>query len=418
MLKFAYAMKSNVIASKELKISLFLFLPPAILDFFKFPMRFAIVSIIFVSVFIYYMNYLRFRRIAFSFPAILFLALMLYHCANAFNKEVPGFNYVDVLHGLKLYSCLIIISYWAFKDFIKTTKILLITFIVRCAIVLLFSSIASDYSEVERITGIGGSATGLGQTAALTGIFIVYYNVFKKVGLTRNLLFFILPIIVIILSQTRNALAMIMISIFTTTFLMVQGKRGASLLRALPILVLTVVFSLLLMSALNDTHFGQRFQSGFDEAYNHRYSTGTFFDVIVGDRIVYYIRGWEFFLSSPITGIGMHNYKNLTGGIYPLHSEFMVQLCEGGIIGSALWLLFILFMFFVIMKYIKDAKIKIAAASSMIVLLFCAIYAREFWGEAFYPIYGLILAWYYKHRDYIKRKRSIRQKLMYMHSTV
>lgn len=405
-------MKNDLIQSTEFKISLLLFLPSAILGFYKITAQYAIVSTIFISIFIFYIEDLKFRKIASSFPAVLFLTLMLYHCINAFYKKVPGFNAIDILHGIKLFSCLVIISFWACKDFLKTIKILLLTYLARCIIVLFFSLIISDYSETERITGVGGSATGLGQMAALTGIFIVYLNSLNRVSVKNNILFFILPICVIVLSQTRNALAMIMISIFTTFFLFSQGRKHVSLIRALPLFLLVVAIPLQAMTILNNTHFGQRFQSGFEDAYYHKYSTGTFFDIIVGDRVVYYVRGWDFFMESPITGIGMYNYKNLTGGIYPLHSEYMVQLCEGGIIGAVLWLTFIGFMFFVISKYIKNTKIKVAAFSSMIVLLFCAIYAREFWGEIFYPIYSLILSSYFKNKLFNKKMTIIKRVMI------
>lgn len=99
----------------------------------------------------------------------------------------------------------------------------------------------------------------------------------------------------------------------------------------------------------------------------------------------------------------MWNYKNYTGGRYPLHSEYMVHLCEGGIIGSALWLSFIFFIVFIIWKYINIKEYKLSAISSVLVLLFCAIYAREFFEEVFYPPYALIIAWYCSrkifHRD-------------------
>lgn len=60
----------------------------------------------------------------------------------------------------------------------------------------------------------------------------------------------------------------------------------------------------------------------------------------LGDRAAQYMLAWDLFLEYPITGIGLKNFSVMANYPFVLHTEYMVQLCECGIIGSALYLLF------------------------------------------------------------------------------
>lgn len=401
-------MKLNRITGRERNICFLLFIPAALLGFIGFPAKYAIISSLFLVVFAMYIDDRRFREIAFSFPMKVWLLLTVYHCINAYYKNVPGVDAVDFLHGLKIYSCIAIIAYWARIDFKKTVSILILTYCIRCAVVLILLLGIGSGVETERLTGAGGSATGLGQMAAMTATFLVYLNVFKRVPILKNIAILALPLTVVALSQTRNALAMTMISVLAISILQVQSKNKLSGWKLIMGLAIFGVVVLIAMNALSGSAFEQRFQSSYEESHFFRNNaTGTIFDKIVGDRLVYYILGWRFFLQSPLTGIGMWNFKPMYGGVYPLHSEYMVHLCEGGLIGIGLWLLFLFCIFRIIFKYSLNIWYKVAALSSMAVLLFCAIYAREFFYETFYPVYGLILSFLFISKDEHKKRQLL-----------
>lgn len=410
-------MKLANIGRRELIVCLLLYIPDVLLGFFNLPVHYAIVSASFLTVFGCYASFdHRLFKIALSPPMLIWLALTLYHWINAMVKEVPGVDAIDLLHGLKIYACIAIFAYWARINFKKTVNVLLLTYCVRCAVVL-FLTVGLGYEESsDRITGAGSSSTGLGQMAAITGVFVVYLNVFRYVTLQRNILLLTLPMAVIVLSMTRNALAMVMISILTISILAGRTRRISSL-RILTGLLLFALVALITLTLLSDSAFGQRFQQTREDSHFFmQNATGTIFDKIVGDRLVYYVLGWDFFLKNPITGIGMWNFKPMYGGNYPLHSEYMVHLCEGGLIGITLWILFLAMMFRIILKYSENSRYRVAAISSIAVLLFCGIYAREFFYEFFYPPYGLILSFYFRGKWNNQRKRIlallIRHKLL------
>ena len=393
-------MRLKQLGKREKYYSWLMFVLPAILGFLDFPGQYAIVSCLFISFAFTYFLDKRFRKILLSFPMLIWLTLTLYHWINARYKHVVGVDFFDLLHGFRVFFCLSIVFFWAMVDFRKTINILLKAYLLRCFFVL-FLLVLGGYTG-GRLTGAGGSATGLGQMAALVGIYIAYANIFRKINIQKNILYFLLPFFIVILSQSRNSLAMISISILACFFSYNIWRKGSTNIKLLLCLCGVIFVALLAMPVLEQTSIGQRaaqVSQTTEDSYFYRHNaTNTFFDKIVGDRLVYYVRGWEFFKKNPITGIGMWNYRFLTGGQYPLHSEYMVHLCEGGICASILWLIFVGYVLVNLFLLKENGVHKKIAILSVFLILFCGIYAREFFYEMFYPPYALALALIKKNR--------------------
>lgn len=77
---------------------------------------------------------------------------------------------------------------------------------------------------------------------------------------------------------------------------------------------------------------------------------------IVGDRAIMYVIGTQVFLKNPITGIGICNYMDYTSSSYRLHTEYMVQLCENGIVGFILLWTFYYFVWKNIKRFRQRSK--------------------------------------------------------------
>lgn len=386
-------MKLYKLSSREELYGILLFVIYTIFAILDFPGWRSVVSCLFILPVIFYWDDREFRKIVFSFPMLIWLVLTLYQYLNGINKQVPEVNYIDLLHGFKVYSCILVFAYWASIDFTRTVNILVKAYFIRCVIVLAYLSAGGIG---DRLTGAGGSATGLGQFAAILGIFIAYLNAVRYVSFDKNVFLSGIPLLIIFLTQSRNPMAMFGMSLIITYYAYTKYRGGNVTLKFILFLLVGLVGIYALMPVLEDTAFAERVmtvQDRLEESYTFKtYATGTIFDTIVGDRLVYYVLGFEFFKSSPITGIGVWNYRFLTGGTYPLHSEYMVHLCEGGIIAAALWLLFHFSIIRTIRKIKFNKTLKWIAAGSLFILLFCGIYAREFFYEFFHPVYGLILA--------------------------
>lgn len=115
---------------------------------------------------------------------------------------------------------------------------------------------------------------------------------------------------------------------------------------------------------------------------------------LLGDRTPHYILGWEEFQKHPVTGIGVKNSVKLFNMEYPLHTEYMTQLVENGIIGTTLWLLFLGSIFraiWVARKY-KPHSVWLACLSGMACILFLDLTAWTYEVPHYFTIYGIILA--------------------------
>ena len=154
---------------------------------------------------------------------------------------------------------------------------------------------------------------------------------------------------------------------------------------------------------LDKTVLGERIMQSKDYDDEFYAETGTILDYL-GDRSIYYIVGWSNFLENPITGIGLFNYINYNKSEFPLHSEYLTHLTEGGIVGAFIYLLFIGGL----LKYIFKMFIAKRNSDNVLILilflsyLFIGITAREFYYIQFYPILGLCiynLCKHYEKRD-------------------
>lgn len=370
-----------------------LYLLSPILSFLNIPGKLVIVSFLFIFSLWYYIHFKGLKIIIGSFPLILWLLLTIYHWINAMQKKVPEVDFLDLIHGLKIYSCIGIFTYLARKNFDQTIKSLFVCF----GIYLLMSFFINDTSSDEFNGRMSGAifATGLGQTAALSGIYIAYYTLRNNIGLFKTAAFYLLPISVILFTQSRNSLAMIAICMIGHS-IAYSNKKGTNIKKSiLSISIIGIILVVFINFLIHNTEIGARLSDTENAALtaeNNSIETGTIFDTIVGDRLVYYVKGWRLFIESPWTGIGMWNYEYVSQGNYPLHSEYMIHLAEGGIIAATIWLLFVFLMIHGVIKADMPQFIKIIAIFSIIEILFCGIYARLFYYEFFYPIIGIALS--------------------------
>lgn len=368
---------------------MFLLLP--LMGFFEIPFKYVIISLIFIAVYIhYFLRYSLFRGIAFSKPLFVWFVLTLYHWFNAMYNKVPEVDAYDLLHGLKIYVCIVFFVYIVSKDFDKSIFTLIVVFLS----LLLMSFVLNTKTPDNRLSGVLYS-TGLGQRAALTGVYIAYYCVTNKISVIKSSVFYIVPLIVILSTQSRNALAMIFI-IIIGHLLANNLKKGLKIGRLFIVLLILGLISFQIVTFIMEhTDIGQRFAAlnTLDQSQKvNNIATGTFFDTLVGDRLRYYVVGFQLFIESPFTGIGMWNFKYEAGGIYPLHSEYMVHLCEGGLIGFLIWFYFIYLVIKGVLKSNKPIFIKLIALFSMFSILFCGIYGRLFYYEYFYPVIAIALS--------------------------
>lgn len=177
--------------------------------------------------------------------------------------------------------------------------------------------------------------------------FVATIMLLEKI-LKRN--YFILIIIgcfaIIMLAATRKALGALIIILIGLAFTQRKKITYKSIFKfALLVIVLYWGYEY----TLDNTFIGERIQQTMSNEdliplVSNPY-INKFLNSLFGDRAIQYLNGTTIFLEHPLTGIGLDNYRFVAHEEYVLHTEYIVQLCENGLIGFTLFMMFIITIF-------------------------------------------------------------------------
>ena len=159
----------------------------------------------------------------------------------------------------------------------------------------------------------------------------------KRLSLFTLLLISLSLAFLLVISGERKGLIAVFI-IIIGSYLGLSGRGSAhSVVRYL------IIFGIAYFAVeyvVQSTTFGVRMENSIE---NSEFQ-GNWFLTLMGDRGIQYYEGWQFFLKNPMSGIGIRNFAEMNsfwfGGAGVLHSEYMVQLAECGIIGTVMFIIF------------------------------------------------------------------------------
>lgn len=313
---------------------------------------------------------------------------------STFNLIIEGYNdelsfFMFVMHQLLTpLVVMILTTKETCRDKITVLKYLAIIFVIYAASSVTFLGADGELQD--------GRALGdLGNLGPLNSLYIVFFAsmlfVHKKIGIAAFIILLLISFYVVIPSETRKAFtaAVIILTFFwLSQFRLTLWRMMASLV-GIGIIWSGVNF------ALNSTDLGLRFQEGIDQSYKWNTTNVKALDFL-GDRAVFYIDGWDIFKENPINGIGLKNYYNMGYGQYVLHSEYLVQLVEGGIIAT---ILFILFNGWLVNKTFnlclnsETRETGMLLAGAHVATLFIGITAWTYQFSFYYCIFGVIIGY-------------------------
>ena len=151
------------------------------------------------------------------------------------------------------------------------------------------------------------------------------------------------------------------------------------------------------MIILSNTLLGERL---FEAATNTNKfnTTNSKFLELMDDRAIFYIEGWLLFIENPITGIGLRNFMVDFDYEHPIHSEYMVQIAETGIIGTTLYVIFYTLIIRLILKTRKNklnSNIFLIMFGFIATILFISLTSWTYEFSRYYVIFGLIIGYSY-----------------------
>lgn len=353
--------------------------------------RSTLVSIIYFCIYAYCLQYKRMRRISLSFPMMIWLTLTVFHLINAYLKHVPDLRVPDYIQGFRIYVSICIFTFLYSTNGKKTAQY----FFWSLGVWLFMAFLTTGYTSGRRLSGKDVIAVEFGKNAALMIISGLYLSVIERSKISQVISRIVWPFIIILLAQARNGFGMALIQCVGYYYSIVMRTK-ISVKRFIMIVFAIIVLFVLINIVINNTELGTRFQTDVEYAeeggWGQDYSTGTVFDYILGERVIYYVNGWNLFIKYPLTGIGLGGYEHYTKMGFPMHVEYMLHLSEGGIIAFVLWMMFIIYLFVIILQSSLTRRMKSFALFTMFAILFTCMFSVMYHNENSVSLYGLILS--------------------------
>lgn len=302
------------------------------------------------------------------------------------SKPVPDVIFMFTRFFTPFYAMLLV-AYEMRRD-----EIPLLKWILGCY--LIFISLATfcgtqDTSHEGRVLSIMGNELPLGSMSMF--FWASYMNLRDKLKTRFVVILFVAAFICILLAATRKAFIGLLIISF---FWLIAKNKMYQPQRLFVLICLLVLFYLGIQYVMDNTALGERF-AGTEEAAGKYNTSGIPILDFLGDRAIFYITGWEIFLEHPLFGIGISNYQIETGSLLPIHSEYIVQLCEGGIVGSIIFILFYLNILKCIVRVRKSNKdnfgIYLLFLSLFLTVLFINLTAWTYQFPHYFICFGLVI---------------------------
>lgn len=311
--------------------------------------------------------------------------LMIYHMIHNYIIGIPDENHWRIAF-LKETILIYFIALMYIYDTSKTIWSILISYIFTLIIAYLHPS-----NESDRFSSVILYITQLGQLCGLACLMIsiLFHLNYKAKWI---LLLYIFPIVIMLLTQSRNGMLMVAFAYFSLFISKINLKN-------FPKILIMIFLIYLAYDTFEESKFFQRFvETGDNEIM---YATNTFLDDIFGERVIYYVLGYMNFQDHPIFGIGLLNFSNYNNFEYPIHAEFWTHVVEGGIIGGVLFICFYYYMFKQLFKGIKHSDtLQRQHLINLLAFVALGFTARIFHIPMFFPIYGLILGFIIKRKKY------------------
>ena len=235
-------------------------------------------------------------------------------------------------------------------------------------------------------------------------LFAAFSSLYFSQGNLKKIYYWILLFLVVYVifrSGERKGLVCLFIIVFGSFYAANTGKGIKSIVYMFFLLLIGMIAIDLI---LTHSTAGQRMSNAMDESLFQ----DNMFLKLMGDRGIMYYLGWDMFLHNPLTGIGITNYCWENGYIegLPLHTEYMVQLAECGIIGT---LIFVILYYGMIKKLLACFKQKIAWKETIIFIstlasiLVINLVSWTYDNPNYFMMYGIIYGFCHLKCNEVKR---------------
>jgi O-antigen ligase len=307
----------------------------------------------------------RIWKILFTRPVLIWFIWIIYSIFNTFifigkfYQEKNPFILVFSLVVVLIFLLLIITSK---RDTRLIINLLIFSYFFRLLLSFVFDSMA-NLGNAERFgEEFNANMIGFGALFIIGLVFLKKVQ-FNKVHRTDYLIILLAAFTILITGSRKNFIALILIVLGYAYI-----YRSKSMFKNFAKYFTFLIFiSVVLVWTLNNTVIGERFVDSYNRTLLHSQSGSG--EHMFDSRARYYINGWKLFKEHPINGIGLRNYQIYDFANKPLHTEYMTQIAEGGLIGTFLFIYFYGYIFIALLKIRKKQKDFRKLAETHIILL-------------------------------------------------
>lgn len=203
---------------------------------------------------------------------------------------------------------------------------------------------------------------------------------------------FILALYIVVLSGTRKALGAIVL-VFVGTIVADSGKNTV---RMWVVLTISAIIGMIGFNwMMSNTFMGSRLTDigeQFDYTFSSNPVINSFILDFLGDRSFFYFFGLQIFHQHPLTGIGIRNFATVNMSNLRLHTEYITQLCENGIIGFSLLLIFYYLIFRGLRKRKNEWDGNVLYMTALLAIIFIDFTAWTYNMLYVMIMYGILIA--------------------------
>lgn len=357
-------------------------------------------ALILMSFLVLATNFGDLQKIQSKKPILFWLIWCIYACLNYYLRP----HHIDISFFLlyrKIFIPLIVMSVVVLEFNRNPFKLIWCCFITHISFFLLGFYFDSGILFLNL-----GEENELGNAYAIISSFSLFYLIIlynlKQIKFQSFIIVLLLVIIALSMSGTRKAFGAGII--FFVFWIISQFNP-----RHIKSWIFVAIFVLLGLWGYNylieNTYIGYRMEILDKQQEEYLYGNIPDFLGVLGDRAPLYYFGILTFFSNPIFGVGLAQaYVN---GIY-IHSEYVAQLADNGIIGFMLFILMYLWILkHLIIKIRNDKKIGLSIFSGLVTLLFLFVTAWA-WEFPQYFICAGVLIGYCQNKGHLMTNCNIR----------
>ena len=333
------------------------------------------------------------RKLMVSKPFVIWLIWIVFAFINMmfqgyhYESNTPVFFLIN--HLFTPYLALVLTCYEGMRNRSQLLKVLLFSFAFYCILGFLFMGIRTN----------DDSSVTLGNALAINCSLLVFLLCVSRYEQTLSrysyLLLMVFLLFVIITTATRKAFgaSIILLAFYGLSIVALKPKK------IILIMVLALGGYIGISYLMNNTYLGERFHATSEQAENREATASdSKFLQMVGDRAPHYVLGWELFKRNPVTGIGLLNFQYVTGFPERLHTEYMVQFTENGLVGFVLFVLYYLWFInklFKLRKFSDGSGYGFLGLGWIAALLFLAITAWTYDMTSAFICSGIVASFVY-----------------------